>query len=53
MFAMTRYGLLDKVGEENMFESIDDALDRAREIVGATPKPHPGDAVPEVARQRK
>jgi SulP family sulfate permease len=52
MFAMTRYGLLDKIGEENMFESIDDALDRAREIIGAAPQPHPDDAVPEVARSR-
>ena len=42
---MTRYGLVDKIGEQNMFESIDDALDRAREI--------PGDAVPEVAWQSK
>jgi SulP family sulfate permease len=53
MFAMAKYGLLDKVGEENMFGNIDDALDAARAIVGAQPAPHPADAVPEVARERK
>jgi hypothetical protein len=35
-----------------MFGNIDDALDRARQIVGAQPKPHPPTAVPEVARER-
>ena len=53
MFAMAKYALLDKVGEENMFGNIDDALDAARAIVGAQPAPHPADAVPEVARERK
>jgi SulP family sulfate permease len=53
MFAMAKYGLLDKVGEANMFGNIDDALDAARAIVGAQPAPHPADAVPEVARERK
>ena len=53
MFAMAKYGLLDKVGEENMFGNIDDALDAARAIVGAQPAPHPANAVPEVARERK
>ena len=53
MFALARYGLLDKVGEANMFGNIDDALDRARAIVGAAPVPHPSDAQPEVARERR
>ena len=48
-----RYGLLDKFGEENMFGNIDDALDRARELIGAEPVPHPSQAQPEVARERK
>jgi SulP family sulfate permease len=51
MFALARYGLTDKIGEENLFESIDDALDAAREAVGAGPAPKPPGAKPEVARQ--
>jgi len=51
MFAMAKYELLDKFGEENMFENIDDALARARELVGARPHEKPPDAEPEVARQ--
>jgi len=35
IFAMTEYGLVEKIGEENMFGNIDDALGRAREIVQA------------------
>ena len=53
MFALVKYGLLDKFGEENLFGNIDDALDRARQIVGAEPHPHPAQAVPEVARERR
>ena len=53
MFAMAKYGLLEKVGEENLFGNIDDALDAAREAVGARPIPHPAEAEPEVARERK
>lgn len=52
IFAMTKYGLTDKVGEENLFGNIDDALNRARQIVGKTPLPKPPTAVPEVARER-
>ena len=51
IFAMTRYGLIDKIGEDNMFGNIDDALNRAREIVGEPPKPAPLSAVPEVGRE--
>jgi SulP family sulfate permease len=52
MFAMTKYELLDKIGEQNMFEDIDDALNAARAIVGQQPLPKPLTAVAEVARQR-
>ncbi len=52
IFAMTRYGILDKIGEENLFANIDDALNRARELVGLPPVPKPETAVPEVARER-
>ena len=52
VFALTKYGLTDKIGEENLFGNVDDALNRAREIVGATALPRPASAVPEVARER-
>ncbi|HWP40731.1 MAG TPA: sulfate permease [Tepidisphaeraceae bacterium] len=52
IFAMTRYGLIDKIGEQNLFGNIDDALNRARQIVGQQPQPRPPTAVPEVARER-
>ena len=51
LFALTNYGLLEKFGEENLFENIDAALDRARKLVGWPPAPHPPNAIPEVARQ--
>ena len=53
MFAMAKYELRDKIGESNMFGNIDDALNRAREIVGQQPQPKPPTAVAEVARERE
>jgi SulP family sulfate permease len=52
MFAMANFGLLDKIGEDNMFGNIDDALDRAHELVGQHAQPRPATAVAEVARER-
>ena len=52
MFAMAKYELLDKFGEENLFGNIDDALNRARELVGEHTQPKPATAVPEVERER-
>jgi SulP family sulfate permease len=52
MFALAKYGLLEEFGEENLFGHIDDALDRARAIVGAEPHAKPAEATPEVARER-
>jgi SulP family sulfate permease len=52
IFAMTQYGLVDKVGQGNLFGNIDDALARAREIVGEAPQPRPPAAIAEVARER-
>jgi SulP family sulfate permease len=52
MFAMTQYGLIDRIGESNMFENLDDALVRAAAIVGA-PVPAAPEHVPEVARERQ
>jgi SulP family sulfate permease len=37
LFAMTRYGLDEKVGVDNMFDDFDEALERAREIVHNQP----------------
>jgi SulP family sulfate permease len=51
MFALAKYGMNDRIGDENMFGNIDDALDAARAMVGASPVPHPTTARPEVARQ--
>jgi SulP family sulfate permease len=53
MFVLAKYGLLDKFGEENLFGGIDDALDRAREILGAKPVAHPTTAIAEVKREMK
>ncbi len=39
MFAMTQYGLVDRIGEENMFGNIDEALEGARRIVSG-PQAH-------------
>jgi len=52
MFAMTQYQLIDKIGEEHMFENLDDALVYAGKKLGVeagTPKRHE----PEVARERE
>lgn len=51
LYAMTQAGLLDLFGEENVFGNIDDALDRAREILGLPRKGRPADFVPSVKRE--
>ncbi len=50
---MTQAGLLDLFGEENVFGNIDDALDRAREILGLPKKGRPSEFVPSVKREIK
>jgi SulP family sulfate permease len=50
LFAMTQVGLLDLYGEENIFGNIDDALDRAREILGLPKLGRPQEFVPTVKR---
>ena len=52
IYTLTRYGLLDKFGEENLFGNIDDALNAAREAVGQAPTSRPAEAMPEVAREK-
>lgn len=49
MFALARYGLIEEIGEENLCENIDVALDAAREAVGADPSPMPPAVKPEAA----
>ncbi len=34
MFEMTRSGMVDRIGVENMFDNLDDALARARMLIG-------------------
>jgi len=52
LYAMTQAGLLDIFGEENVHGNIDDALDRAREILGLPKKGRPADFVPTVQRDK-
>lgn len=53
LFALTQYKLVDEVGEENIFGNIDDALDRAREILGLPKQGRPYNFVPDVKREGK
>jgi SulP family sulfate permease len=50
MVALERSGLLARIGEANVHLHIDDALDRAREILGLPPGVRPAGAVANVAR---
>jgi hypothetical protein len=43
--------LLDEIGEENLFGNIDDALNRARALLGLDPAERPEFATPTVARE--
>jgi len=52
IFAMTRYGLFDAIGEDNILANIDDALNRARSILNLPLVQRPKGAQPEVARER-
>ena len=51
LIALQRSGLLDKLSEDNVFGNIDNALDRAREVMGLPKVEHPGPFVPSVARE--
>jgi SulP family sulfate permease len=50
LYAMTQAGIFDLYGEENIYGNIDDALDRAREILGLSKLGRPKDFVPTVKR---
>ncbi len=51
LFAMTQAGIFDLFGELNVLGNIDDALDRAREILGLEKIGRPADFVPTVKRE--
>lgn len=50
LYALTQAGILDLYGEDNIYGNIDDALDRAREIIGLPKLGRPKDFVPTVKR---
>jgi len=50
--ALMGYGLYDKIGEQNMFANVDDALDEARAALDMPPAERPVDSPAEVARER-
>jgi MFS superfamily sulfate permease-like transporter len=52
LYAMQQSGLLERIGEENVCGNIDDALNRARAILGLPPVDRPGPFVPTVAREK-
>ncbi|MFZ5801598.1 MAG: SulP family inorganic anion transporter [Candidatus Omnitrophota bacterium] len=52
LFALERSGLLEQIGEDHVFGNIDDALNRAREILGLPKVPRPEPFVPTVKREQ-
>lgn len=53
LFALQQYGLADEIGEENIFGNIDDALDKAREMLGMKKEVRTRSFVPSVEREKK
>jgi sulfate permease, SulP family len=53
LYAMTQAGIFDLFGLENIHGNIDDALDRARELLGLQKLGRPNDFVPTVKRDEK
>lgn len=53
LFAMTQAGIFDLYSEENILGNIDDALDRAREVLNLPKLGRPNDFVPTVKRDLK
>lgn len=53
LMALAQAEFIEKIGEENVHGNIDDALDRAREILGLPKIGRPADFVPVVAREKK
>ena len=53
LMALAQADFISRIGEENVHGNIDDALDRAREILGLPKLGRPADFIPVVARERK
>jgi len=53
LVALERDGFLEEIGENNIFGNIDDALNRAREILALPQTKRPGPFVPTVRREMK
>ena len=53
LVALERSGLLAAIGSENVFGNIDDALNRARELLGLPPVSRPATFVPTVRRETR
>lgn len=53
LMAFIQVGFDHTVGMENMFENIDTALNKARELIGWPPQEKPSSATPEVAREKQ
>jgi len=51
MMALAKSELLDRIGDDNLFGNLDDALNRARTYLGLPPQPKPEWAVPTVRRE--
>ena len=51
MMTLARSGLLDRVGDDNLFGNLDDALNRARAYLGLPEQPKPEWAAPTVRRE--
>lgn len=51
LIVLERSGLLEKIGAENVHGNIDDALDRARTLLGLPVEGHPKPFVPTVRRE--
>ncbi|MBU1084614.1 MAG: SulP family inorganic anion transporter [Candidatus Omnitrophota bacterium] len=51
LFALERSGLLKEIGEDNILGNIDDALNRAREILGLPKLNRPEPFIPTVSRE--
>ncbi len=47
LFAMEKSGFIDRIGHENVCGDIEDALARAREILGLPPEEHSGNTLAE------
>lgn len=53
LYAFINIGFDKVIGVENLFENIDNALNRARSLLGLPAEGRPTDAVSEVARERR